>query len=260
MMKVIKDIFGRLLALWALVFFGVTMIIVVIPIWLTNFMKEPRGTEVFRRISKAWMDIFLWVLGSPIKVKGGEHFKKGETYIVVCNHKSMMDVPLSTPHIPGPNKTIAKKELASIPIFGLIYKRGSILVDRKSDESRRKSLEEMKTVLETGMHMCIYPEGTRNKTGNPLKSFYDGAFRLASDTGHSIIPALIFNTEKVLPSNRRFYVWPNRVAIHFLPPVPVTRGQNVPELRDQVFKIMWDYYETHKSSRDKKHRTAEKIS
>jgi len=230
-----------------LLLFGVTMLIVVIPIWLTNFIKEPRGTDIFRRISLVWMDVFLLMIGSPIKVKGKNHFKKGETYVVVCNHKSMMDVPLSTPHIPGPNKTIAKKELASIPIFGIIYKRGSILVDRKSDESRRRSFEEMKNVLEEGMHMCIYPEGTRNKTGNPLKSFYDGAFKLASDTGHFIIPSLIFNTEKVLPSNRKFFVWPTRVSIHFLPPVPVTKNQDVAALRDQVFKIMWDYYEAHRN-------------
>ena len=245
-MKVIKDIFGRVLAVWALVLFGVTMIIVVIPIWLTNFIKEPKGTEMFRRISKAWMDIYLFMLGSPITVKGKKNFKKDETYIVVCNHKSMMDVPLSTPHIPGPNKTIAKKELAKVPIFGLIYKRGSILVDRKDDESRRRSFEEMKLVLESGMHMCIYPEGTRNRTSNPLKSFYDGAFKLAADTGHAIIPALIFNTEKVLPSNKTFFVWPSRLSIHFLPPVPVTRNQDVAALREQVFKIMWDYYEAHK--------------
>ena len=223
------------------------MLIVVIPIWLTSFVKEPKGTEIFRRISRVWMDVFLLMIGSPIKVNGSNNFKKGETYVVVCNHKSMMDVPLSTPHIPGPNKTIAKKELATIPIFGLIYKRGSILVDRKSDESRRKSFEEMKRVLETGMHMCIYPEGTRNKTNNPLKSFYDGAFKLASATGHFIIPALIFNTEKVLPSNRKFFVWPSRVSIHFLPPVPVTKNQDVAVLRDQVFKIMWDYYEAHRN-------------
>jgi 1-acyl-sn-glycerol-3-phosphate acyltransferase len=51
-----------------------------------------------------------------------------------------MDVPLSTPHIPGPNKTIAKKELAQIPIFGIIYKRGSILVDRKRMRAEEEAL------------------------------------------------------------------------------------------------------------------------
>ena len=58
-----------------------------------------------------------------------------------------MDVPLTTPFIPGANKTIAKKELAKIPFFGMIYKSGSVLVDRKSDESRKGSFDEMKKVL-----------------------------------------------------------------------------------------------------------------
>jgi 1-acyl-sn-glycerol-3-phosphate acyltransferase len=242
-MKILREVFGRIWAVWGLVFFGGTLLLLVIPIWLTGFKEEPGGTEIFRRISRVWMDIFLFMIGSPIKVIGAENFRKDEVYVVVCNHRSLMDVPLSTPHIPGPNKTIAKKELAKIPIFGLIYKRGSLLVDRNSDESRRRSLDEMKKVLANGMHMCIYPEGTRNKTGKPLKSFYDGAFKLASDTGKSIIPAIIFNTDKVLPNNKSFFLWPHPVSIHFLPPVPVQQNENVVALREKTFKMMWDYYE-----------------
>ena len=112
-------------------------------------------------------------------VHGKENFKRGENYIVASNHNSYMDVPLTTPFIPGPNKTIAKSELAKVPLFGLIYQRGSILVDRKSEKSRRESYVKMKEVLDQGLHMCIYPEGTRNTTGEPLKSFHDGAFKLA---------------------------------------------------------------------------------
>src|SRR6185436_5631575 len=104
-------------------------------------------------------------------------FKNGENYIVVCNHNSFMDVPLTTPFIPGPNKTIAKIEMAKIPLFGLIYQRGSVLVDRKNEESRKNSYIKMKDVLQMGMHMCIYPEGTRNKTTAPLQPFHNGAFR-----------------------------------------------------------------------------------
>ena len=245
-MQLFKNIFGRIWAAWALIFFGVTMIVMFIPIWLTAFIKDPKGTEVFRKISRGWMDTFLFAIGCILRVRGDHHFRKGQTYIVVCNHRSLMDVPLSTPHIPGPNKTIAKKELSKIPIFGIIYKRGSILVDRKSDESRRKSIDEMKKVLAQGMHMCIYPEGTRNKTANPLKSFYDGAFKLATDTGTPIIPAIIFNTDKVLPNNKTFFVWPHRVSIHFLPEIAVEKNQDVAALRDQVYQIMWDFYEASK--------------
>jgi 1-acyl-sn-glycerol-3-phosphate acyltransferase len=245
-MKMFKEIFGRIWALWGMLLFVVTLLIAAIPIWITNYMPEPRGTEVFRRISKAWMTVFLNLIGCPVRIKGKANFKKGQEYIVACNHNSLMDVPLTTPFIPGPNKTIAKIEMAKIPVFGMIYRRGSVLVDRKSDESRRKSLDDMKQVLATGMHMCIYPEGTRNKTGQPLKSFYEGAFRLATDTGTPIIPTIIFNTAKVLPPSKKFYLWPKPLHIHFLEPIPVTKNENPTELKEKVFQVMWNYISTHK--------------
>lgn len=245
-MKIFKEVFGRIWALWGMVLFVVTLLIAAIPIWLTNYLPEPRGTEVFRRISKVWMNVFLTLIGCPVLVKGKSNFKKGQAYIVTCNHNSLMDVPLSTPFIPGPNKTIAKIEMAKIPVFGLIYRRGSVLVDRKSDESRRRSLDDMKAVLAKGIHMCIYPEGTRNKTGQPLKSFYEGAFRLATDTGTPIVPTIIFNTATVLPPSKKFFLWPKPLRMHFLPPIPVTKNEDPTALKEKVFQIMWDYISTHK--------------
>ena len=104
----------------------------------------------------------------------------------------------------------------------------------------------MKQALEIGYHMCIYPEGTRNRTDQPLKKFYDGAFKLATDTGHAIIPAVIFNTKKALPANRFFYFLPHRLSIHFLPPVdPANLSSD--ELKDKVHQIMSNYYVAHQS-------------
>lgn len=243
-MNLFKNIFGRIWAVWGIILFIVTLLIVIIPIWLTKFIAEPRGTEVFRKISKAWMTVYITLIGCPLRVRGKSNFKKGQSYIVACNHNSLMDVPLTTPFIPGPNKTIAKIEMAKIPLFGTIYKRGSVLVDRKSDDSRRKSLDDMKRVLAQGMHMCIYPEGTRNKTGQPLKTFYDGAFRLAVDTGTPIIPTIIRGTGKVLPTNRTFLLWPHKLSMTFLEPVPVSKTDNAADVREKVFKIMWQALES----------------
>ena len=239
-MKFIKDIFARLFAFWAILVFIISLLIVVIPIWLTNYIKEPKGTEVFRRISAVWMRVFLGLCGCPIFIKGRKKFKKGETYIVVCNHNSLIDIPITTPFIPGPNKTIAKVEMAKIPLFGLIYKRGSVLVDRKSEESRKASYGKMKEVLAMGMHMCIYPEGTRNKTTEPLQRFHDGAFKLAVDTGKPILPAIIFNSRKVLPNNKTFYFWPYFLEMHFLD--PVVPGDSFVNLKEKVFALMKSYY------------------
>ncbi len=243
-MKLLYNIFGRIWAVWGLIIFVATLLVIVLPIALTLLIKDPWGTEIFRRISKAWMTFFLTCVGCRIILKGKENLIAGENYVLTCNHTSFMDVPLTTPFIPGPNKTIAKKSMAKIPLFGLVYSRGAILVDRKSDDSRRQSFEAMKQTLAKGLHMVIYPEGTRNRTGKPLKEFYDGAFKLALATNKNIVPTLLFHTNKVLPTHKTFFLWPHRLEMHFLPHV-ITQNADVKELKEEVFAIMWDYYSTH---------------
>lgn len=210
--------------------------------WFIGIYEEPKRTQYFRKISKVWIPTFFFLTGCSLKVKGKENFKPGEKYIVTCNHNSFLDVPVATPFIPGANKTIAKAGMAKIPIFGLVYKRGSILVDRNDKKSRLDSFRKMRNVLALGMHMCIYPEGTRNKTDQPLKEFHDGAFKLAKESGVSIIPTLIFNTKKILPPGKSFYFHPSKMEIHFLAPVNPEEGENYKMLKEKVHKIMSEYY------------------
>jgi 1-acyl-sn-glycerol-3-phosphate acyltransferase len=102
----------------------------------------------------------------------------------------------------------------------------------------------MKNVLKKGMHMCIYPEGTRNRTNEPLKKFYDGAFKLAVETNTAIIPTLIFNTKKAVPVHKSFFFIPHKLEMHFLPPVEVS-NQTVEQLKEKVAGIMKTYYTSH---------------
>jgi 1-acyl-sn-glycerol-3-phosphate acyltransferase len=242
-----RDFLWSLWAIWVIILFVVTMLIILIPFLLFSyFRKDPQKTGAWVRISRIWMGIFLPLAGCPLRTKGKENFKKGETYIVLCNHNALLDVPVSYPAIPGGNKTIAKIEMAKIPIFGLMYRTGSVLVDRKNENSRKESFTKMKEVLEMGLHMCLYPEGTRNKTDQPLKEFHNGAFRLSLSTGKAIIPALIFNTRKVMPPDKTFYFRPHSLAMHFLPPVMPEKDDTVDTLRQKIFGIMWDYYTTHR--------------
>ena len=94
----------------------------------------------------------------------------------------------------------------------------------------------MKSVLQMGLNMCIYPEGTRNKTSQPLQRFHDGAFKLAIGTGKKIIPAIILHTTKVLP-RKVFYFWPHPVEMHFLPALSVD-GKTVQQLKEETFELM----------------------
>ncbi|MGC4038970.1 MAG: lysophospholipid acyltransferase family protein [Chitinophagaceae bacterium] len=242
-MKLIKEILARVFAIWGLIWFVITMLIFFIPFFLfCYFHKDPKRNRRFISMAREWMRIYLTIIGCPLTVKGKENFKKGETYIVVCNHNSFMDIPISSPSIPGGNKTIAKVELAKVPLFGVLYKIGSVLVDRKSDASRKDSYVKMKETLNMGLHMCIYPEGTRNVSEKPLNNFHDGAFKLAVNSGKAIIPSLIFHTRGILPSNKTFYFWPHSMQIHFLPAIEPIPGESFNQLKEKVFTTMQNYY------------------
>ena len=239
--NIFAAIFARLWALWGLVLFIGTLVIAIFFYLPCFFLKEPARARWHRHASRGWMFVYLHLIGCPLRIKGKEHFIDGQNYIIVCNHNSLMDVPVSTPFMPRANKTIAKKSFTKVPIFGWIYTFGSVLVDRNSDASRRKSIDDMKNVLAIGLDMLIYPEGTRNRTGDPLKKFYDGAFRLATDTGKPILPAILFHTKKVFPANKFFYLMPHRLEMHFLPAV-ASQGISSEELKEKIFKLMWNYY------------------
>lgn len=240
-MKIVKNIFGHTWALWGLITFLITFLIIIIPAMLTNLVKDPGGQDYFIRIARWWMNVWLFLVGCPLKVKGKENFRKHTTYVVVFNHNAFLDVPLSAPYVPGPNKTIAKASFAKIPLFGSFYKKGSVLVDRKNEKSRSKSFEAMKKVLATGMHMSIYPEGTRNRTDKPIKPFYDGAFRLAAAAQKDIIPCVIRGTKNAMPVNKKFFFLPTRLSMQFLPPVS-SAGKPVEKLKEEVYNIMLEEY------------------
>lgn len=235
------DIFARIWALWGLISFVITFLIIFLPSMIAYLIPGEKGQAYFIAVSKIWMNIWLLLIGCPVTISGREYFVKGKTYVVVFNHNALLDVPLSAPYVPGANKTIAKSSFAKVPVFGWFYSRGSVLVDRKSEISRRRSFEEMKKVLATGMHMCLYPEGTRNRTNEPLKVFYEGAFKLATETGKDIIPCIITGTKRAMPVHKKFYLLPTKLTMNFLPPVS-SQSEAPKALRQKVFDIMYEKY------------------
>lgn len=249
-MNALKKIAGYIYGLWAMLLFVSTMLVVFVPAWIISKFQEPHRAKLMHKLFRAWMGVYLPLIFCPVKRKGKHNFKKEENYVVVINHNSLMDIPVSTPWIPGPNKTLAKIEMSRIPLFGVIYKAGSILVDRKRENSRRESIMRMQETLEMGINLCLYPEGTRNKTSAPIQAFYDGAFITAVRAQKPIMPGIIFNTGKVLPHDSKGWAWPKPLHIHFLEPVS-TKGmtlEDVPQLKQKLHEIMETYYITNKNN------------
>ncbi len=130
---------------------------------------------------------------------GKENVPQENGLIFVSNHTHGLDPLLALINLEKkPMHLLAKEEVLDIkkgPFkIGPLYKKlGSVFVDRNSDESKRKSKEELiKIILHDGS-VIIYPEGTINKTSKMVLSFQKGAASIAQITGRPIIPVTVTN-------------------------------------------------------------------
>ncbi len=161
-------------------------------------------------------------------------------FIIVANHISYIDTLVIFPSIRGYFRPLGKKEISKIPVVGFIYKQLVIMVDRSSVYSRAKSMRLLWRVLHHEGSIIIFPEGTFNETGRPLKEFYDGAFRLAINTHIPILPVLLPDTVSRWHYSAWWKLWPGLNRVVFLDPVPVSglTLENLPELKQQVYNLM----------------------
>jgi len=141
--------------------------------------------------------IFLTLVGIRLKVEGRERIDPKKSYVIVGNHRSSLDFIVNGHAFPGVFRFLAKQELLKIPVFGLIVRKMCLVVDRSSAMSRARSVVALKQQLAEGWSIFIYPEGSRNDTDQPLAPFFDGAFRIAIQTGAPVAVQTIVNIRHI---------------------------------------------------------------
>lgn len=195
-------------------------------------------TFLYRKIGKAIAKTMF------LKVERKQHtvYNENESYVVVSNHQTAMDIPANVAGSPNEVlfKFLGKKEAARMPFFGFIINRLCILVSRKSEQSRKASYQKMKDELKKGYSILIYAEGTRNRTDAPVKDFYNGAFRLAIEMQKPLVVNTLVGIKKLNPPTSFFSYLPGKVASHWEEPI-ITKGmtlEDVPKLKNQVKEIM----------------------
>lgn len=169
----------------------------------------------------------------------GDH-DRSKQYIFVANHSSYMDIPALVRCMHQPVRVLGKHEMVSYPVFGWIYRAAVIVVDRSSLEKRAKSVRALKAALKHGISIFIFPEGTFNETGQPLKDFFDGAFRIAIETQTPIKPLLFIDTVERMHWRGIFEMKPGRSAVVYLDEIPVHgyHAKNIQQLKQHVYDVM----------------------
>jgi 1-acyl-sn-glycerol-3-phosphate acyltransferase len=159
------------------------------------------------------------VAGIRARVEGTENVPPHQACIFMANHVSNLDPPGLIPRIPGRTCAFAKRAIFKIPVFGYCLKLAEYIpVDRSGSViGAQESVAAARRVLEGGIHITTFVEGTRSKDGRMLP-FKKGPFYLAMETGAPCIPVSIFGTETLMAKGS-FAIKPGKVHFVFHPPL-----------------------------------------
>lgn len=212
-------------------------IVVFFPVILATILSE-KTYPLFFKIARIWAKIILIGMGFNYKISGAAIFEEGKSYVLVANHTSMTDIMLMLVLVKNhPFVFVGKKELAQIPIFGFIYKRVCILVDRSNSRSRFQVFERAQKRIQQGLSICIFPEGGVPEEHIVLDEFKDGAFRIAIAHQLPVVPMVFFDNKKRF-SYTFFSGSPGKMRAKILPIIP-TQGKTLNdknELKQQTRK------------------------
>ncbi len=235
-----RNVLGAIYLIYGLLVFFAVMIVFLPFIILSTFLPKKFGTTVSFFFLRCWAFLFSTLSLFFYRMKNTEKIDTTKQYIYVANHGSYLDAPAVVIATPTAFKPLGKIEMSKIPIFGFIYKRVVVMIDRSSKESRTESVEKLKQILKNGISILIFPEGTMNRTPYVLKDFYDGAFRIAIETGTAIAPFVIINARKLMPRNNPLQVHPGIMDVVFADPIDVSiyTLEDIESLKFKVYKVM----------------------
>ncbi|MGN0142769.1 MAG: lysophospholipid acyltransferase family protein [Roseburia sp.] len=170
--------------------------------WVIHKMN-PKAADISQLRMVQWaFKVILFICGTRITVIGEENVPKDETVLYIGNHKSYFDIIITYARCPGLTGYVSKDSMKKVPLLSTWMRRLHCLFINREDVK-----EALKTILagveniKNGISVCIFPEGTRNKTDELMLPFKEGSFKMAEKTGCAIIPMAISNSAEILENH-----------------------------------------------------------
>lgn len=239
-MKMVVKSIRYIYSIYALLTFMMVMLMVMPFVFLSLPFGRVKGGNLIYHLCKIWAGVWYFFLGVRHQEIHEIEHEKSQQYIFIANHNSYMDIPPVVLIAHNPLRILGKFESSKIPIFGWIYREAVIMVDRSNPERRAQSVRDLKQAIADGLSIFIFPEGTFNESENPLKSFYDGAFRIAIETQTPIKPLLFIDTIERMHFSTVFSITPGKSRVVYLADIPVVglTLDDLPDLKTRAYKQM----------------------
>ena len=142
--------------------------------------------------------VCLFLAGTSVTVIGEENVPKDVPVLYIGNHRSYFDILITYIRVPRPTGYIAKKEMLRYPLLSNWMKNlHCLFLDRKDIKQGLKTILTAIEKVKSGISICIFPEGTRNRVNDTFMEFHEGSFKIAEKTGCPIIPMSINNSAQI---------------------------------------------------------------
>ena len=238
---IILRIIRRLFSMWFISLF-LGFFIIASPLFFITLSFNTRFThDIAHLINTIWGYLVTYPVGVRITRENAGQLKKDRTYIFASNHASYLDIPVCTIGIPVSFRFMGKAELANIPLFGWMFGRLHIPVNRDSRKDSYNSFHKAKEKLAQGVSVLVYPEATiPDKKSVILGRFKEGAFRMAIEHQLPLVPVILIGTNKALPDDGKFVIRPAKIRVVFGDAIETTGMtiEDVPKLRTRVFDLI----------------------
>jgi len=236
MLKPLKAMYS----IYAFITFVAVMLLIFPFSLITGFFGRIKGGNLMMRLCMLWADLwFPLIFIRHSKIYETPH-DTSRPYIFVSNHISYLDAAIIPKAYRQPIRPLGKVEMSKVPVFGFIYRNAIVTVDRSSGANRANSVRVLKSLINKGISVMVFPEGTFNMGTMPLKEFYDGAFRVAIETQTPVKPVLFLDAYRRMPYESMFRMSPGINRILYLNEIPVNGYTlaDVGRLKDEVYAIM----------------------
>lgn len=225
---------GQLHYWWILFVAGALLLIFGPPVLLVAWLAGRR--EWVYPIALWGARQWLRLSGMRVRVRGLEQLDARQTYIFAANHRSYLDTATLFAHLGRRIGLFAKKELLKVPILGFGMGFVNIMaIDRSNRERAMKTVRAATERIRSGVSFGVFVEGTRARPGQ-LLPFKKGAFYMAVETGVSVVPVAMKNTD-VLMGKGSNVARAGTIEMVILPPIEtdgLSTDEDVKRLSAQV--------------------------
>ncbi len=232
-------------SLW-FTFLGLTapvMFLIALIIKIVTFLFDKK-LVILHRWTCFWASMYTYVMPAwRIKTEGRMKIQGGRTFMIVCNHQSLLDILVNF-RLYRHFKFVSKIEIFRTPFIGWNMSLNRYIKLKRGDKaSIEQMMKDCADRLEEGSSVLFYPEGTRSETGE-FRDFKLGAFILAKEKKVPILPMVVSGTREALPKKSFDYHGTHKIRLRVLDEIPYEKFADMPaeELAKMVRGIMIEEY------------------